>query len=191
MAASDVRVASPATGTGGILAAPSTTATLPTDTAATIPAPFVKGGYVGEDGLTMTVARTSEKIRAWGGDAVRTVQTEHDVTFAWQFLETNEFTAAAVFHEDNVTATPASASAGTLLAIKVDGKPLPPRAWVFDMVDGDAKIRVVVPNGQITEVGDTTFVHTNATGYEVTLEALPDEDGVKAFIYTDDGVTTA
>ena len=190
MAARDVLVASPLTGTGGILAGPLGTA-VPTDATVSLNSALAPRGYVGEDGLSMTTNRSTEKIRAWGGDAVRTVQTEHDVTFAWQFLETNEFTAAAVFHEDNVTATPASASAGTLLAIKVDGKPLPTRAWVFDMVDGDAKIRVVVPNGQITEVGDTTFVHTNATGYEVTLEALPDEDGVKCYIYTDDGVTTA
>lgn len=190
MAATDVRVASPATGTGGILAA-ALGATLPTDTAAAVDAAFTKGGYVGEDGLTMTVARTSEKIRAWGGDTVRVVQTEHDATFAWTFLETNEFTAAAVYGDDNVVATPASASAGNLLAIKVNSETLPHKAWVFDMKDGDARIRVVVPNGQITEVGETTFVHTNAVGHQVTLEAFPDEDGNKAYIYTDDGQTAA
>ena len=176
MAASDVIVASPATGTGGILAAP-LGSTVPADAAAEVPAPFAPGGYVGEDGLTMTVARSSEKIRAWGGDTVRVVQTEHDCTFTFTFLETNEFSAQAVFGDDNVEAT------GSALAIKINSDPLPHKAWVFDMKDGDKKIRVVVPDGQITETGETTFVHSNATGHEVTLEAFPDEDGNKAYMY--------
>src|SRR5699024_12875822 len=56
-----------------------------------------------------------------------------------------------------------------------------------DMKDGDKKGRVVVPNGQITETGDTQFVHSDATGSEVTLEATPDESGNKAYSYWDDG----
>lgn len=176
MAARDVLVASPVTGTGGILAGPLGT-TLPTDTTTEPAAGFVARGYVGEDGLTMTTNRTSEKIRAWGGDAVRVVQTEHDVTFAWSYLETTELTAADVFGEDNVT------SAAGLTSIRLNSEPLPHKSWVFEMKDGDKRVRVVVPDGQITEIGDTQFVHTAATAHQVTLEAFPGEDGVKAFVY--------
>ena len=190
MAASDVIVASPATGTGGILAAP-LGSTLPTDATTAADVAFVKGGYVGEDGLTMTVARTTEKIRAWGGDTVRVVQTEHDCTFSWTYLETNAESAKAVYGDDNVTTTAATSSAGNLLDIKVNSDTLPHKAWSFEMKDGDRRGRVVVPDGQITEVGETTFVHSNATGHQVTLEAFPDENGNKAYIYWDDGQTTA
>lgn len=179
MAAEDILVASPATGTGGILAGPLGT-TAPTSTSDAIDSDLLAHGYVGEDGLSMTTDKSIEKIRAWGGDAVRTVQTEHDVTFTFTLLETNEVTAKAVFGDDNVTAN------GTAIDIQVTSDPLPRKVWVFDMKDGDKKIRVVVPNGQITEVGDTQFVHSNATGWEVTLEAFPSEDGkTKAYIYAD------
>lgn len=190
MSKKDILVASPATGTGGILGAP-LGSTLPTDSTTAVAAPFKPHGYVGEDGLTMAIARSTEKIRAWGGDTVRVVQTEHDVTFTWTLLETSEAAAKAVFGDDNVTVTPAGPTAGTKLDIVVNGDSLPEKAWVFDMKDGAKRGRVVVPNGQITETGDTQFVHSNATGWEVTLEATPDENGVKCYIYWDDGVTTA
>lgn len=190
MAANDVLVASPVTGTGGVLRAPLTT-TLPTDATTTLPAEHVPQGYVGEDGISMTTDRSTEKIRAWGGDAVRTVQTEHDVSFGFTFLETTEYTLKAVFGDDNVATTAASASNGSQFAVQVKSDVLPSQVWTFDMKDGKKKVRVVLPNASITEVGDTQFVHSDATGYEVTIDALPDENGVKAYIYSDDGVTTA
>lgn len=190
MAKSDVRVGAPITGTGGILVAPQGTA-LPTDSTTAPDAALEKAGYVGEDGITMTQERSTEKIRAWGGDTVKVVQTEHDVTFSWQFLETNPIVLREVYGQDNVEVTPASPTAGTLTAVKLTSSTLPERVYVFEMKDGGARVRVVVPNLQITEVGDTTFVHSDVLRYEVTGEALPDENGVKAYIYEDNGVTAA
>ena len=176
MAARDVLVASPVTGTGGILAGPLGTA-VPTDASTPPDSALVARGYVGEDGLSMTTNRTTEKIRAWGGDTVRVVQSEHDVTFSWSYLETTALTAADVYGEDNV-----ESDAG-LTSIKLNSDPLPHKTWVFEMKDGDKRVRVVVPDGQITEIGDTQFVHTAATSHQVTLEAFPDESGSKCYIY--------
>jgi len=190
MAAQNVLVASPATGTGGILAGP-LGGTLPTDATTAVDSAYVPHGYVGEDGLSMTTNRATERIRAWGGSTVRIVQTEHDVTFAFTLLETNETTAKAVFGDHNVTVTPATTTKGNLLDIVVNADTLPNKEWIFEMKDGDKRVRVVVPNGQITEVGDTQFVHSNATGWQVTLEAFEDENGNKVYLYSDDGQTTA
>lgn len=190
MAKSDVLVGAPLTGTGGILVAPTGT-TLPTDSSTALDAALKKAGYVGEDGVTMSIGRDTEKIKAWGGDTVRVVETSHEVTFSWTFLETNGLVLAEVYGADNVTVTPATSSTGTLSAVAIKGGALPERTYVLEMKDGKKRVRVVIPNLQITEVGDTQFVHTAATGYEVTAEALPDDSGVKAYIYTDDGVTTA
>lgn len=189
MAKSDVLVASPLTGTGGILVAPTGTA-LPTDTSTALNAAFNATGYVGEDGLSLSVGRDTEKIKAWGGDTVRVVETSHEVTLSWTFLETNSRVLAEVYGAGNVTTTPATTTKGTLNAIAVKGGALPERAYIFEMKDGSKRVRVVAPNFQITEVGDTQFVHSAATGYEVTGEALPDSSGVKLYIYTDDGVKT-
>lgn len=188
MAAKDILVARPATATGGILAGPTGT-TLPTDSTTALDEALVKHGLVGEDGLSMTTDRSTESITAWGGDEVRVVQTEHSVEFTFTLLETNAVTAGAVFGDENVTETPASASSGTKLDVVITSDPLPRKAWVFDMKDGAKTVRVVVPDGQITEVGDTAFVHSEATGWEVTLKAFGDEQSRKAYIYSDDGVT--
>lgn len=186
MSAKDVLVASPATATGGILAGDLGTA-LPTDASMELDEALVPHGYVGEEGLTMTTNRTTERIRAWGGSTVRVVQTEHDVTFSFMLLETSVVTAEAVFGEGNVTFTPAGAGHGNKLDIVVTDEVLPHKAWLFNIKDGRKAVRVAVPNGQITEVGDTAFVHSNATGWQVTLEAFEDESGAKAYIYSDDG----
>ena len=183
MAKKDILVASPATGTGGILAGPLGTAA-PTDSTTALDPELVPHGYVGEDGLSMTTDRSTEKITAWGGDAVRVVQTEHAVTFTFTLLETNAASAGAVFGDQNVTVD------GGKIDIVVTSDPLPSKVWVFNMKDGDKTLRVVVPDGQVTEVGDTQFVHSDATGWEVTLEAFPDENGRKAYIYADDGSST-
>ena len=127
----------------------------------------------------------TEKIRAWGGDAVRTVQTEHDVTFGFTLLETNEATAKAVFGDDNVTVTPAGPTAGTKLDITITSDALPEKLWVFDMKDGDKRRRLVLPNAQITATEDITYVHSDIIRYGVTITAYADEDGNCAYEYID------
>lgn len=190
MAASNVLVGAPVTGTGGVLRAPVGTA-VPTDLVAELDAAFAKAGYINEDGLTMTVDRSTEKIKAWGGDTVRVIQTDHEVQFEFAFLETNEISLKATYGDSNVTVTPATSSAGTNYAILVNGEPLGSNAWAFEIKDGDARIRIVVPNGQVTEVGETAFKHNEVTERQLTIEALPDETGNKAYMYIDDGVRDA
>ena len=66
------------------------------------------------------------------------------------------------------------------------------QAWVFLMKDGDARIVIAVPDGQITEVGEVTFASNTAVGWQVTLSCYPDTNGNCIYIMTDDGqVTTA
>ncbi|QFQ29709.1 phage tail protein [Janibacter melonis] len=191
MAKADILAGAPLTGTGGVLVAPTGTTPLPTDSSTALPPAFKATGYVGEDGVTMSTERSVETIKAWGGDTVRTLQTEHDVTFSWSFLETNADVLKEVYGAANVTTTAASSTKGTLQAIQVKGDALPERAYVFEMRDGAARLRIVVPNLQITETSDATFVHSDVVRYEVTAQAMPDANGVKAYIFTDNGVTTA
>jgi hypothetical protein len=59
------------------------------------------------------------------------------------------------------------------------------------MKDGNARIVIVVPNGQVTEVGEVTFAANEPVGWNVTLSTYPDESGNSIYVMTDDGVTTA
>lgn len=174
--------------TGGVLMADLATAA-PTDASTALDAAFKAAGYVGDSGLTETTDRSTDKVRAWGGDTVKVLQTEFAVTYAFTFLETlNSDVLKTVYGDDNVTTTPAGVSAGTLHAVKVNAEVLPHKAFVFDMRDGDARIRIYVPDGQITEVGEITYSDEEVAGYEVTVEAFRDPSlGANAIKYIDDG----
>lgn len=172
--------------TGGILRG-TTGATLPTD-AAGVTTGFNGLGYVSDEGLAETIGRSTDKIKAWGGDVVKVVQTDFEVTYKFTLYENTADVLKAVYGESSVTTTAATTTTGTLQSIKVNKDTLAHSPWVFDMKDGAAKIRVVVPDGQITEVGDITYNDSGVIGYPVTLEAFADDSGTQAYKYLDNGV---
>ena len=186
---SAILTGSPITATGGILSAPLST-TRPTDAVTALPAGFVKKGYVGEDGVTKTVDKTDEKIRAWGGATVKIVRQEHSVSYSWTFLEAgNAEVLKAIYGVDNVIITPATVDHGAQIEVRETGQMLPRASWLMEMKDGDTAIREYIPDGQLAVSGDVQFVHSNVISYTVTLEAFPDANGVKSYSWLDDGKT--
>lgn len=174
--------------TGGILIAP-LGATLPTSVSTAPDAAFKSAGYIGEDGVTEGGERSTEKIKAWGGDTVKVVQTEHSLTYAFSFIETlNADVLKSIYGDANVTTTPATAASGTIHKVLVTGESLPHKAYIFEIKDGDARIRIVVPDGQITEVGEITYSDSEVIAYQVTVECFGDANGVKATKFLDDGI---
>lgn len=176
--ASNVAVGKPKAA-GGVYAG-ATSATLPSNSVSTLDASLVPLGYVSEDGVAMTEGKTTTPIRAWGGDEVRTVQTEHDLSFAFAFLETSTAVLGEVYGATNVTWT--DANGGQKIVIK--STPLSARAYAFDMLDGATAIRIIVPNATITAKEDVVFSDGGAVSFGVTLSAYPDSSGNKAYIYT-------
>lgn len=66
---------------------------------------------------------------------------------------------------------------------------MPPRkAFVLDMLDSETHLREFIADGQLTTSGDVTFVHSDVIRYEVTIEAFPDANGVKAVSFIDETV---
>lgn len=175
--------------TGGVLAAPLGTAA-PTNVTTALNAAFKPLGYVGEDGLTESAERSTDKVKAWGGDIVKVVQTDFAVTYSFTLIETlNSDVLKTVYGEDNVTTTAATSSTGTLHAVRVNSDTLTRQAFVFEVKDGDARIRIYVPNGQVTEVGEITYSDEDVVAYEVTVEAFRDSSiNGQAMKYIDDGV---
>lgn len=190
MATSNIMVGSPLTGTGGVLNGPLGTA-LPTDTSTELDEAYNKLGFVSDDGVTMTIDKSTDKVTAWGGQTVRIIQTEFDCTFKMQFLETNQYVLKAAHGSDNVTVTAATESAGTLTSVLINAKEIGNSVWVFEIKDGDARIRIVVPNAQVSEIGDVQFATKSVTGRDLTIDALPDDSGNNAYMYCDDGVFAA
>lgn len=185
--ANDVLVGAPLLATGGVQAA-DTTVTLPTD-ADTALTGFTALGLIGEDGLSETADRSTEQIRAWGGSLARVVQTEFGLSYTFQFLETNADVLREVHGVDNVEVDTTTTPGVETLSIQLNQATLPNRAYVFEMKDGDAKIRVVLPNAQITAVGDISYSHSDVVRYEITVTAYPDESGNEGYKYISRPVT--
>ena len=173
--------------TGGILSGP-LGSPLPTDASTVVDAAILGVGYISDDGVSESMARETDKIKAWGGDVVKIVQSEHSVTYQYTMIEAARAEVnREVYGEPNVAATVAATTHGNLLAVKVTAEQLPHRVRVIEIKDGDARIRIVLPDSQITEVGDVTYQDASIIAYPVTVEAFPDSAGVKAYKYSDDG----
>jgi len=165
----------------------------PTSATGVLDPGFVDLGYIGEDGFTESNTRDTTKKKAFGGATVKILQTDYASTITFTFLESlNAEVLKAVFGEDNVTVTPATDTEGTQVTVDKNKNTLPHASWVIDTIDGDARYRSYIPDGQITSIGDITVVHTNTIAYQVTIEAFEVNIGGKLVnirTFTDDGVT--
>lgn len=172
LVAGNVRVAV----TGAVYAAPAATA-VPTSTAAALNAAFVDVGYLSEDGVTTSIATDSNDIIAWqNGTLVRRVQTSHDFTLQFTMIETNG--ASLLLYFGNYTVGGAGSG-----SVQITGAAAPRGAYVLHVVDGTDLIRVVIPDGQVTDRGEVTYLNGDAVGYDTTITAYPDASGVKAYLY--------
>lgn len=177
--------------TGGVYRAPLGTA-LPTDETTALNAAFVGLGYAGEDGVVFNPARSTDKKKAWGGDIVRVVQTDYSETWTVTLIEyRNPDVQKTVFGASNVVVTAATPTVGQKMAIKHNSAALPLGSWVFEMLDGDGASRQVLPNAQITEVGEISYVDEELIAYDLTLEAFQDATGNNSYEYSNDGKPTA
>lgn len=159
--------------TGGVAYAPEGT-TLPTTATAALDGAFDDVGYISEDGVAQSIGEDITDLKAWqNGDVVRKIQTSHDYTLSFTMIETSEVTLKAYY---------GNYAAGV---VEINGSQLPRNPWVLTVVDGDAEIRVVVPDGQITERGDIVYQNSDAIGYQVTITCFPDDEGNKAYLYLD------
>lgn len=175
--------------TGGVLIG-TAGATLPTSASGTTTG-FTALGYVSDSGLTETINRTTDKIKAWGGDVVKVTQSEFSVSYGFTLYEAqNADVLKAVFGSNNVTTTAATGTTGTLQAVKVTSETRSKLPMIFDMKDGTSKIRIVVPAGQISLSGDLTYTDAGVVGYPCTVEAFTDTSGVQAYHYLDNGITS-
>lgn len=172
--------------TGAVAVAPTNT-TPPTDATTTLPGTWEDSGYVDENGISITVNRSTTPIRDWSKSAVRNLLTEFSGSIAIGFLQVDEWSAKRVFGSTNVTKTAATTTKGELIKVQI-GAELPPiESWCFNMKDGDARIRVYVPRGQITEVN--TMDYKPDAGHVIggTLQCYDDGTGHSITVFYDDG----
>ena len=160
LTSSNVRV-----GVSGEISVGLTSATAPATAAAALTG-FTGLGYVGEDGVTETVNRTVENLKAWQNAAtVRTVVTDADVTYQFVLIETTKATVELAY---GTTVTQTSTEGTyTLDPASTGGR----KSFVIDVIDGANLKRIYIAEGEITEVGDTVYASGEPIGYDLTLVA--------------------
>jgi hypothetical protein len=175
--------------TGAILSAPMTVP-VPTDAQmwADTYTGFEDSGFVSEDGLAMNLSKSFENIKDWSGTIVKRILSEFDGTIKYAHLQIDEFSLKDAFGDSQVTITPATAGHGTRYKTDVGAVDLPSKRRIFKMKDGLAKVRILVPNGVVTELEDLNFVKTDAIKLGTTLGCQPDEAGNLLYLFIDDGV---
>ncbi|MCK7676359.1 hypothetical protein [Corynebacterium pygosceleis] len=138
-------------------------------------------GYVGEDGISKTVDRTTEKIKDWNGDTVLVITSEHSVKLKLTFMESaNADVLKFVAGENNVT------EASGKIKIIDNADDLPHRCLNADIRgNAESKIRVFAPDAQVTNVGDVQYVRKDVIKYEVEIECFADSEGNKLYSFID------
>lgn len=164
---------------GAIYVAPVGTA-LPTDASTQLNNAFVSLGYVSEDGVTRTITRESENTKAWGGDTVLSLQTEFTETISFTLIETlNVDVKKVIFGDSNVTG-----DLTTGITAVSNSTELAEHSYVIDMIQNRAAVRIVIPNGKVSELGDIVYSDSEVIGYNPTITALPDTAGNASYEYT-------
>lgn len=146
--------------------------TLPTDVTSALDAAFVDHGWLGEDGIVMTINRDTTKHHSFGGDVVKVTQDNYEQSLKFTLLQSgDEDVLRTVFGDDNVDTD------GSVITVDHGQAMLPRSAWVFEVIDGDQVRRIVVQEGQVTAVDDVTYVHTDMVAYSVTVDCFKPATG--------------
>lgn len=158
----DVRV-----GVDGVVSSAPLATAAPTAIDSTLNVAFNDVGYISEDGVVESNATTVERKRAWQKAApVRTLVTEGETTFTFTMLQTNSETLSVYYGLE-----PEDIDGATGSFVTSGATEKPHRSWVLDFIDGDELIRKYIPDGQVTETGDISYVSSDVIAYEVTLVA--------------------
>lgn len=165
--------------TGGIYRAPIGT-TLPTDAKTALSADYTSLGYIATDGVTQSSEIDSGEYRAWGGDVVLAYVNGKTYRFAFGMIEVLNPELYKTLHgEANVTGTLA-----TGIAVRANGNDTVEWVYVIELMMRDGALaRIVIPDGKITEMGDTTYQDADAVNYPVTITAQADDAGVPYYEY--------
>lgn len=163
---------------GAVFRAPKGT-TPPTNATSALSSAFICLGYISDDGLKNNESRTTQEIKAWGGDTVYVAQTDKSDTFTMTFIEAlNPEVLKTIHGSGNVTG---SLTEG--LAVAVNSDMLDEYVWAIDMIMNGVLKRVVIPAGTVTNVSEVTYDDSSAVGYATTLSALPDGEGNTHYEY--------
>lgn len=174
----NVSVGKPKVG-GAVHAAPAGT-TAPVNAVAALSDDFKDLGYISDEGVKNNGERSTNKIKAWGGDVVASVQTEKNDNFTMTFIECmNENVMKLAYGSGNV-----SGDLNSGLTVLANSEELEEWVIVVDMIlKGGIAKRLVIPRGKIDSISEITYEDEELIGYQCEITALPDSAGNTHYEY--------
>ncbi len=157
--------------------------TLPTDPTAELSEAFKSFGRIGTDGITRAFDSESEDIQDMFGNTVATATTTDSETFQHKMIDVNETSLSTFYGANAVTA---DVDGG--FAIKSNGSWAVERVYAYRFIleATDTTVTyglIVIPKGKISTRGEQTIKGAALVEHDVTITALPDDQGNRAYLY--------
>ncbi len=149
--------------------------TMPTDATTALNAGFKDAGLISEEGLVVSFAEQTKKIKAYGSTATqRVLIIDSEFTFKIRFLETNEISQAVFWRKTIGSITPAVSTGAFSVTAGPTSRNL--FAFVGDIVDvsaGTNHLRFAAASCEVTGRDDLSISNGNEIGWGVTITAYP------------------
>ena len=172
--------------TGAVAIAPVGTS-LPATASEALGSAWQSGGYIGDAGISISTNKGVTTIKDWSQGAVRKALSDFDGTISVPFLQVDEFSAKRLVGANHVHTSAHTTEHGNILAIDLGPSMPDEEAYVFSMKDGDSRVRVEVPRGQITAIDAVSFVPNAANTWPGTLSCYTGADGWAIRVIYEDG----
>lgn len=160
---------------GGYLFSAPVGTTLPTTfstTAKDLDEAFVNLGYVSDDGVSNEIDSDSEDFQDLNGDTIEVSSSSYTETMVFTLVEQKKDTLAEEYGHDNVT------DEGGLITAKHNSLAKERRSYVLLILLKDGRRQTtVIPEGQVTEVGEKQYASSELVGRELTVTCYPDKNG--------------
>lgn len=145
--------------------------TAPVDTSTAFSATWKDAGLLGESGLTEENEKNFTDRFDWSGTLIRSIKGTEKRTFKVTVVEDND----TVFKLTNPGSTSSTATGTTTRVVKTSTRDN--LAFAFETGDGTTVSRIIVPSGEITNVGPATRSREDIVSREFTIVAYPASDG--------------
>ena len=160
---------------------------LPTDSSpfATLNQAFDNMGFISSDGIEESIDTDTDNVTDLSGDVIYVIKSSETETLVLTLVSVTVPALKEMHGHSNVTQKTG------FVEVKHTIKEHDQRSYVFDLLLKDGrKLRKVVPNGIVSEVGSITYVSSEVYGREITITCMPDASGVRTYDYIADAATT-
>lgn len=153
--------------------------TLPINASSPIPVGANEIGAVTDDGLSEATSQDRTDIFIWQNNALaRRIPGQSTKVFKFAAAETNLRTLSINYSSSS---TITQTTEGVTVAEAPPGTDI--RPWILHCIDGTRAMRLVIPNGEVTNRSDVPINGTGITAYEWELSAYVDSSGFWVYRY--------